>query len=499
MGKMPYETGEPYVAKKNRNKAPDDTPRIYTQAEVDGILEQRDEQRGRQREDSQRRSNEDDESSNINVGIDPKLIRQLQATVSVFNTLKEFASSPLQKAIEGRVGELAAGVVEQSFKQPSSGGKKDLLDLILNSQLAYGFGHGLGEKSPELVEALGRTVGKEKTDRFVDNMLDQYGKGPGQGPGSSQGRGQGPSPGRPNSSGSGSSPAGITGPGSENIELLLSLDANNSEHVAAYAESQGGIRVETARKMLMMHQDEMIEQMRLKGLDVSGFGQIRRTDNGRNVQEEETARLKREQQEMLSIKRQLDQQLQENQEKVVSYKDIHTKTETVKPKIVEEVAKIPDKWDESDLNEDESKSIRKAELARQANARNNSVKETTDANRIKETNDANGINDVNEIGEKDIVHEAPVLVPVPEEDTVPIIVPIPEEDTVPIMVPVPIEKTRQRGEHDIKDDKKYKFRVIYSMLTKILLDDNGKETPVRSSANEEEILAYEKKHGVKIH
>lgn len=45
-------------------------------------------------------------------------------------------------------------------------------------------------------------------------------------------------------------------------ELLLSLNPNNPEHVRAYAESQGRIAVDTARKMLMMHQDEFVKQMK---------------------------------------------------------------------------------------------------------------------------------------------------------------------------------------------------------------------------------------------
>ena len=37
-------------------------------------------------------------------------------------------------------------------------------------------------------------------------------------------------------------------------EYLLSLDPNNPGHIVAYAESQGGITIETARKMLKIHQ-----------------------------------------------------------------------------------------------------------------------------------------------------------------------------------------------------------------------------------------------------
>lgn len=62
------------------------------------------------------------------TGVSPKLVKQLQATVGVFNTLKEFASNPLQKAIETKVGELAAGVIDSAFSRPSGPPpKRDLM------------------------------------------------------------------------------------------------------------------------------------------------------------------------------------------------------------------------------------------------------------------------------------------------------------------------------------------------------------------------------------
>lgn len=552
---MPYETvdkpGEPYVTKRNRNKATVAPDRVYTQAEVDSILERRQQEQreGEQREGDQRqrRSNEgrnDDEGEGTVVGIDPKLLKQLQSTVTVFNTLKEFASSPLQKAIETEVGTMAVGAIKQSFGQPAPKGNKDFFDMVLNSQFALGLGQSLGSRGPEMVESMGRTFGKDRTDRFIDNMLDQYGKSPKDSNPNSVPNSI------PNSSGSSGSSGkrNATGPGiskDENINMLLSLCPDNPEHVAAYADSQGGIRVEMARKMLMMHQDEIIEQMRLQGLDTSGFGQTENVRNAHVQEEEEVKRLKREQQEMLMFKRQLDQQIQqlpqedldnqekqEKQEKVISYKDIHKKAEIVKPKeeetnrskvpTIEDIVEIPDKWDQNDLNEVESESIRKAELARKSELarkanihkdikenikETNSIKEANSVSGIKEANEANGINDVKEIGEKDIADVNKVIVPT--------MVQVPENDTVPIIMPVSIEETKQQGDHirkekdintlkekkekDTKDDKpKYKFKVIYGMLKKILLDANGKETAARSTASEEEIVAYEKKHEVKI-
>lgn len=378
---MPYEPNpNKKMSKVQKSKIENDDsikqpqPRVYTQEDVDGILEKR-EQEKRQRDDGvpNRQSNDDDDS--VDIGISPKLVKQLQNTVSVFNALKDFASNPLQKAIESKVGEMAAGVIQNAFSQPSGGGKKDLLDSILNSQLAFGFGQGLGARGPELVEQMGRTFGKEKTDQLADSILGQYRKDSSKGsiPGA-------PAPG---------APAGAGESKQKEKDLLLTLDPNNPEHVTAYAESQGGIRVEVARRMLLIHQDGFIEQMRLQGLDVSGFEQKKQAQQVRESQEQqEMIRLKQEQQEMLEMKKRLDQQLDQQfqqpyrkdvgepdvgnvgkvVEKVVSYKDKDIqKQEKVKEEIVEKVAEIPDKWDEGNLSEAELESVRRAELARQAN------------------------------------------------------------------------------------------------------------------------------------
>lgn len=209
---------------------------------------------------SRGREREDDEEDII--GFSPKLVKQLQTTVGVFNTLKDFASNPLQKAIEERVGSLAAGVIEQAFSRPSGPPpKRDIIDTILNSQFAYGLGSGLGQRTPELVESMGRTFGQDKAEQMIDNVISSYGKHGGSG-GQGGPRQLNQSPPNP--------------PSEEKAErqqsekeILLSLDPNNPEHVAAYAESQGGISVDVARKMLMIHQDEFIKQIKNQGADVS--------------------------------------------------------------------------------------------------------------------------------------------------------------------------------------------------------------------------------------
>lgn len=484
MGDMPYETvdkpGEPYVTKKKKNMdtvVPDNSPRVYTQEEVDSILERR-----QQREE--RKSN-DDESEGTVVGIDPKLLKQLQSTVTVFNTLKEFSSSPLQKAIETEVGTMAVGAIKQSFGRPAPQGSKDLFEMVLNSQLAFGFGQGLGARGPEFVEAMGRTIGKEKTDKFIDGMLDQYGK--------KTSRTTSPI----ENSKTGGVPGGVPGSrANAERDLLMTLDANNSEHVASYAESQGGIRVDVARKMLMIHQDEFIEQMRLEGLDVSGFGQKKNTKNqySSREEEEEIMRLKQEQQEMLILKQKIDQQLQQqeqqNQEKVVSYKDIQKgKISKVPSKVptVEDIVQIPDQWDQNDLSEAELESIRKVEIiAKQSNINRGDIKnieKKIEGDKIEGEKEERIQEDTGSMEKESINTEIVVAEPT-KEPILPISI-VPEDDTV-------------RGMAKEKDTKKFKFKVTYGKLKKILLDKDGKETGVRTDATDEEIIAYEKKHGVKI-
>lgn len=205
-----------------------------------------------------RREDDDDDEEDL-VGINPKFVKQLQNTVGVFNALKEFSTNPLQQAIEKRVGDVAATVIESAFSPRGPPPKKDLVDTFLNSQFAYGLGAGLGQRAPELVETLSKSFGKAKTEEMIDTMIGKYGKG-----GTRQ-----LSEGNSTTSGgvgSGEEPKESSkSPEQSNIELLLSLDPNNPEHVAAYAESQGGINIDTARKMLMIHQDDIIKKMKPQG------------------------------------------------------------------------------------------------------------------------------------------------------------------------------------------------------------------------------------------
>jgi hypothetical protein len=214
-----------------------------------------------------RRRDDDDEEEDL-VGFSPKLIKQLQTTVGVFNTLKDFSSNPMQKAIEDRIGGLAAGIIENAFTSPRGPPpKRDIVDTILNSQMAFGLGQGLGSRAPELVETLSKSFGKEKAEGMIEGMIGKYGGGGGGGgqrriESGDRDKAEPAEPSHP-------SPTPPKSDDQSNIELLLSLDPNNPEHVAAYAESQGGISIDVARKMLMIHQDDIIKRMKSQGADTT--------------------------------------------------------------------------------------------------------------------------------------------------------------------------------------------------------------------------------------
>lgn len=205
-------------------------------------------------------SKEDEDTGSI---ISSKTVKELQNIAGVFNALKDFSANPLQKAIEGKVGDMAAGVVERAFGVSHQEQKKDLLDQILNSQFAAGLGAGLGQRGPELVDTFTKNFGKEKVDGWISGAVNKRG-GTGSGIGGIPGI---PPPGGPGGIGG----VGGIGQKQSEIETVLGLDPNNSEHVAAYADSQGGMSVETARKVLIIHQDDFIKQLDLKGVNTTEY------------------------------------------------------------------------------------------------------------------------------------------------------------------------------------------------------------------------------------
>jgi hypothetical protein len=117
---------------------------------------------------------EDDEEDL--VGFSPKLIKQLQTTVGVFNTLKDFSSNPMQKAIEDRIEDLAAGIIENAFSSPRGPPpKRDIVDTLLNSQMSFGLGQGLGSGSSyrhdtEVKDLLSKI---RKNQSVLDDMMQK--------------------------------------------------------------------------------------------------------------------------------------------------------------------------------------------------------------------------------------------------------------------------------------------------------------------------------------
>jgi hypothetical protein len=322
-------------------------PKPYTDEYIDALIEKRiQEQEQRRREDS--RNEDDDGGPSI---INSKLVRQLKDTVAVFTALKDLSSNPLQKSIEDKVGGMAATVVESAFNPRGPPPKQDILDKILNSQFAHGLGSGLGQRAPELVETMGRTFGTEKTGQIVDGIIGKYGTTGGQ---------SGP---RQTYTGPHGSPPEQKADKQSDKELLLSLDPNNPEHVSAYAGTQGGLPVDVARKMLIIHQDAFIEQLKRDGMNVTEF-EKKRNERSQSANEEDIVlKLKQDQAEMLRLQKQVEQlQLQQennrirqqDQGKVIPYKDIQ------KGNINEEII-IPDKWDEGMLSDAETEAIKKAE------------------------------------------------------------------------------------------------------------------------------------------
>lgn len=189
------------------------------------------------------------------LGYDKGTVSEIQKVIGLANAVKQLSSSPIHDAVERKVGDLAATVVEDAFS-PNQGNNESggggLIHDFLNSNLAYGIGQGIGANSDaaSIITALKNTIGSKRTGDVID-----YAMGGGQG----------------------QQPGGQTvnnGDGKESdLQMLLSLDPNNPEHVASYAESQGGISIGTARKMLMIHQDDIIKTGEIQNSQVGYTGQ----------------------------------------------------------------------------------------------------------------------------------------------------------------------------------------------------------------------------------
>lgn len=189
------------------------------------------------------------------LGYDKGLTSEIQKVIGLANAVKQLSSSPLHDAIERKVGDLAANVVEGAFSPGQSnddGGGGGIVHEFLNSNLAYGIGQGIGANSDaaSIITALKGVVGSKRVGDIIDHAID--------GGQEQQLSGQAANNGNNKES---------------DLQMLLSLDPNNPEHVASYAESQGGISIDTARKMLMIHQDDIIKAGRIQDSQVGYTGQ----------------------------------------------------------------------------------------------------------------------------------------------------------------------------------------------------------------------------------
>ena len=358
MAEPPYQLDDDEKEKINKKS----NRRTYSEDEVQELINIRSKEAAREAalEVLRDREKEKEKERDSDFGLDPEIVKKLQTTVGVFNALKEFASNPIQKAIETEVGTLSADVVRQAFKRPSGeGGKKDLVEVFLNSQFAYGLGNGIGQRAPELVETMDRTFGKKKTEQFFDSIIGRSGgQGRLQGLGQVIGSGQREQiSGRQDGAGSGAGSgvkSGTSGieeksysspPGSKNRkdaerELILSLDPNNAEHVAAYADSQGGMSVAVAQKMLKIQQDDFINQLELENVAIQK--EIDK-DVVKSTPYAETA---------VSFKDIQKKETQKQTTKKMGRKETEVKEEG-------DIVEIPDTWKEEDLTQEEFESIEK--------------------------------------------------------------------------------------------------------------------------------------------
>ena len=199
-------------------------------------------------------------SEQDSLGYDKGLTSEIQKVIGLANAVKQLSSSPLHDAIERKVGDLAANVVEGAFSpgQSDNGGGGGIVHEFLNSNLAYGIGQGIGANSDaaSIITALKGVVGSKRVGDIIDHAID----------GGQEQQLSGQAANNGDSKGS-------------DLQMLLSLDPNNPEHVASYAESQGGISIGTARKMLMIHQDDIIKAGKIQDSQVSYTGQQQYSEN----------------------------------------------------------------------------------------------------------------------------------------------------------------------------------------------------------------------------
>ena len=118
------------------------------------------------------------------------------------------------KVEEVTAKEEAAKLYEENIRKAITKEAEILFNSRFVASFGASFGAHVGSRVPEIVQALGPEI----TNRILDSII------------------------------------GSENSQSSTIELVLSLDPDNSEHLAAYAETQGLSQVDAVRKMLVLHQ-----------------------------------------------------------------------------------------------------------------------------------------------------------------------------------------------------------------------------------------------------
>lgn len=183
-----------------------------------------------------------------------KTNKSIKNMVSSVATLKRAFEQPPSQ-IESMLYQAFTQNMVQKLTGDGINVKKNWYDEILSS-----FAHGLGARGPELVDTLTRNFGSDWVKQTAQGLLNPgavISNNGGYGGQGEQGRIQGQV-----------QEGGVGGVGGKSdlnqdaVDQIMALDPNNPTHVSAYAEIQGNIDINDARKMLMIHQDIFMNKMK---------------------------------------------------------------------------------------------------------------------------------------------------------------------------------------------------------------------------------------------
>lgn len=175
-----------------------------------------------------------------------KTNKSIKNMVSSVATLKRAFEQPPSK-IEDMLYSAFTQNVVQKLSGEGINAKKGWWDEAVSS-----FAHGLGSRGPELVESLTRNFGSEWVKQTATGLLN---------PGAVINSGYG-GQGQLSGQGSGGGKGGKGDLNQDAVDQIMALDPNNPAHVSAYAEIQGNIDINDARKMLQIHQDIFMNKMK---------------------------------------------------------------------------------------------------------------------------------------------------------------------------------------------------------------------------------------------